>query len=195
MAAPLLWLGLSIVLLALSLIAMMLMALPTLRELAKAARSAEALFNTLNHELPPTLEALRLTGAEITGLSDGVNSSIHQASHVVKQVDQGLHQAKHQAKQAERLTRSFWVGCKAAWKTLARPARPAQMRRRSAVPPSPHPPASQSSAGSNRPKPILPEPLTPVDAASLSPSPETTQPTSPPAEKVEAADAAHPSPE
>ncbi|MFE4107070.1 DUF948 domain-containing protein [Almyronema epifaneia] len=132
MADPLLWLGLSILLLAMSLTAMMLMALPALRELAKAARSAERLFETLNQELPPTLEALRLTGAEIAELTDGMSDGIYRANHMVKQVDQSLYQAHHQAKQAEHLTRSFWVGCKAAWKTFTRSPQRKRSRRQAA---------------------------------------------------------------
>jgi len=59
---PLFWLGLSLLLVAVSLTAVLVVAIPTLMELSRAARSAEKLFDTLGRELPPTLEALRLTG-------------------------------------------------------------------------------------------------------------------------------------
>lgn len=185
MANPLLWLSLSILLLAMSLTAMMLMAMPALRELARAARSAERLFDTLNHELPPTLEALRLTGAEITELTDGVSDSLDRASHTVKQVDQGLHQVRHQAKQAEQATRSLWVGCKAAWKTLMRPRRRPQSRSQSRSQSGPRAVARQrmtqrsqaasdraiSQKASDRPQPSA--------APDLSPNPFRTAATKP----------------
>ena len=68
MVEPLFWLGLSIVLVATSLTAVLVAAIPALQELARAARSAEKLFDTLSRELPPTLEAIRTTGLEITDL-------------------------------------------------------------------------------------------------------------------------------
>ncbi len=66
MIDPLFWLGLSILLVAVSLTAVLIAALPALQELARAARSAEKLFDTLQREFPPTLEAIRLTGLEIS---------------------------------------------------------------------------------------------------------------------------------
>ncbi|MEM7581337.1 MAG: DUF948 domain-containing protein, partial [Cyanobacteria bacterium P01_A01_bin.80] len=62
MSEPLFWLGLSILLVAVSLTALLVAAIPALQEVARAARSAEKLFDTLSRELPPTLEAVRLTG-------------------------------------------------------------------------------------------------------------------------------------
>jgi uncharacterized protein YoxC len=117
---PLFWLGLSILLVAVSLTAVLVAALPALHELSRAARSAEKLFDTLSRELPPTLEAIRLTGVEISNLTDDVSESVQSAGRVVQQLDQGLSGVKHQAKQAQVTTRSVVAGFKAAWKTLSR---------------------------------------------------------------------------
>lgn len=120
MIDPLFWLGLSILLVAVSLTAVLVAALPALQELARAARSAEKLFDTLRRDLPPTLEAIRLTGLEITDLTDNVNDGVKSASHVAKQVDQSLDTAKKQAQNVEISTRSVFAGVKAAWKSLTR---------------------------------------------------------------------------
>lgn len=122
MVDPLFWLGLSILLVAVSLTAVLVAALPALRELARAARSAEKLFDTLSRELPPTLESIRLTGLEITNLTEDVSQGVQDASRVVKQVDQSIIGVKQQAKKAQRTTRSIVVGFKAAWQTLTQPA-------------------------------------------------------------------------
>ena len=76
MIDPLFWLALSIVLVAASLTAVVVAAIPALQELAHAARSAEKLFDTLSKELPPTLQAIRNTSLEITDLSDDVGDSV-----------------------------------------------------------------------------------------------------------------------
>lgn len=123
MIDPLFWLGLSILFVAVSLTAMLFAALPAFRELARAARSAEKLFDTLNRELPPTLESIRLTGLEITDLSDEVSEGVQSAGQIVKQVDQSLRGVQRQAQQAQTTTRSVFAGVKAAWKTFRRPPR------------------------------------------------------------------------
>ncbi|MEB3179740.1 MAG: hypothetical protein VKL59_11995 [Nostocaceae cyanobacterium] len=120
MTEPLFWLGLSILLVAVSLTAVLVAAIPALQELARAARSAEKLFDTLSRELPPTLEAIRLTGLEISDLTDDVSEGVKSASEVVKQVDQSLDSAKRQAQNIQTGTRSIFVGFKAAWKTFTR---------------------------------------------------------------------------
>lgn len=120
MIDPLFWLGLSILLVAVSLTAVLVAALPALQELARAARSAEKLFDTLRRDLPPTLDAIRLTGLEISELTDDVSEGVKSAGQVVKQVDQSLDQAKKQAKNVETSTRSVFSGVKAAWKTFTR---------------------------------------------------------------------------
>ena len=122
MVDPLFWLGLSILLVAVSLTAVLVAALPAIRELSRAARSAEKLFDTLNRELPPTLESIRLTGMEITDLTDDLSEGVQNAGRVVQQLDQSITGVRRQAKQAQVATRSLFAGFKAAWKTLNRPA-------------------------------------------------------------------------
>lgn len=120
MIDPLFWLGLSLLLVAVSLTAVLVAAVPALQELARAARSAEKLFDTLRRDLPPTLDAIRLTGLEISDLTNDVSGGVQSASQVVQQVDRSLEQAKNQAKNVEVNTRSVFTGVKAAWKTLTR---------------------------------------------------------------------------
>jgi hypothetical protein len=117
---PLFWLGLSILLVAASLTAVLVAAIPALQELARAARSAEKLFDTLSRELPPTLDAIRMTGLEITDLTDDVSEGVKSAGQVVKQVDRSLDSARKQAQNLEIGTRSVFVGVKAAWKSFTR---------------------------------------------------------------------------
>ncbi len=128
---PLFWLGLSILLVAISLTAVLVVAIPAFRELGRAARSAEKLFDTLNRELPPTLEAIRLTGLEISELTDDVSQGVQSAGQVAKQVDQSLGEVKQQAQRVQTTTRSVFAGVKAAWKTLTRPEPNARGRRHS----------------------------------------------------------------
>ena len=120
MIDPLFWLGLSILLVACSLTVFLVAALPALQELARAARSIEKLIETLRRELPPTLEAIRLTGIEISELTDDVSDGVKSASQVVKQVDQSLDSAKKQAKKVQVTTKSVFSGVKAAWKSFKR---------------------------------------------------------------------------
>ncbi len=122
MIDPLFWLGLSILLVAVSLTAVLVAALPALQELARAARSAEKLFDTLRRDLPPTLESIRLTGLEISELTDDVSDGVKSAGQVVKQVDQSLSGVKKQAKKAQVNSRSVFAGVKAAWTTFNRPS-------------------------------------------------------------------------
>ncbi|BAZ08627.1 hypothetical protein NIES4071_04320 [Calothrix sp. NIES-4071] len=131
MTEPLFWLGLSLLLVAASLAAVLVAAIPALQELARAARSAEKLFDTLSRELPPTLDAIRTTGLEITDLTDDVSEGVKSASQVVKQVDQSLEGARKQAQSVQIGTRSLFAGMKTAWKTLTRPK---QNRRNSGQP-------------------------------------------------------------
>ncbi|MBM0743282.1 DUF948 domain-containing protein [Phormidium sp. CLA17] len=103
----------------------LIVAIPTLKELGRAARSAEKLFDTLRREFPPTLEAIRLTGMEITDLTDDLSEGVQSAGQVVKQVDQSLSGARKQAKKVQLGTRSLFTGVKTAWKTFMRsPASP-----------------------------------------------------------------------
>lgn len=120
MLDPIFWLGLSILLVAVSLTAVLVAALPALQELARAARSAEKLFDTLSRELPPTLESIRLTGLEISDLTDEVHKGVQSASQVVEQVDGTIDTAKKQAQKVQVTTKSVWAGLKAGWKTLTK---------------------------------------------------------------------------
>lgn len=128
MIDPLFWLGVSILLVAVSLTAVLVAALPALTELSRAARSAEKLFDTLNRELPPTLESIRLTGLELTDLSDDLSEGVQSAGRVVQQLDHSITGVKRQAQQAQVATRSLFAGVQAAWKTLNQPSAARQNR-------------------------------------------------------------------
>lgn len=121
MTEPLFWLGLSLLFVAISLTAVLVVAIPVLQELARAARSAEKLFDTLSRELPPTLDAIRMTSLEITDLTDDVTEGVKSAGQVVKQVDQSIDGARKQAQNVQIGTRSLFVGIKTAWKSFNRP--------------------------------------------------------------------------
>lgn len=121
MIDPIFWLGLSILLVAISLTALLVVAIPAFQELGRAARSAEKLFDTLHRELPPTLEAIRLTGLEITDLTDDMSQGVQSAGQVAKQVDQSISGVKEQVQKAQVTTRSMFAGMKAAWRTLTQP--------------------------------------------------------------------------
>jgi hypothetical protein len=117
LADPLFWLALSFLLVVVSLTAVLIVAIPALRELGRAARSAEKMFDTLSRELPPTLEAIRLTGLEITELTDDVTEGVQSAGQVVQQVNQSLTSAQTQAQRLNTGTKSLWAGARAAWRT------------------------------------------------------------------------------
>ncbi|GAB4294807.1 MAG: hypothetical protein Fur0025_31610 [Oscillatoriaceae cyanobacterium] len=97
---------------------LLLAALPTLQSIARAARSVEKLADTLAREFPPTLEAIRLTGMEISDLTDDVSEGVQSASQVVKQVDRTIGSAKKQTKKAIVTTSSILTGIKAGWRVL-----------------------------------------------------------------------------
>lgn len=115
MTEPLFWLGLSLLLVSVSLTAVLCTAIPALLELSRAARSAEKLFDTLREELPPTLDAIRLTSLEVTELTDEINIGVKTATDVAKQVDSGINYASKQVKTAQFGTRRLVTGVKAAW--------------------------------------------------------------------------------
>ncbi len=137
MTTPLFWLGLSILLVAICLAVVLAVAIPAFLELARAARSAEKLFDTLSRDLPPTLEALRLTGLEARELTDHLGESVESAGRVVKQVDRSIQDTKQQVRSAEIASRSVFAGAKAAWKTLTSPKSARQSKM--------HPEKSQSA--------------------------------------------------
>lgn len=121
MIDPLFWLGFSLFLVSFSLFAVLLVTIPTLQEVARAARSAEKLFDTLNREFPPTLEAIRLTGKEVGELTDDLNQGISNATGVVRQVDRGLVEAKQQVQQVQENSRGLVAGVQAAWRVWRKP--------------------------------------------------------------------------
>jgi deoxyribodipyrimidine photolyase len=121
---PLFWLGLSILLVTVSLTTVLVAAIPALQELARAARSAEKFFDTLSRELPATLNAIRDTSIEITDLTEDVSEGVKSAGQVVKQFDQSLDNAKKQAESMQIGTRSVFIGFKAAWKSFTRQKNP-----------------------------------------------------------------------
>ena len=130
MTNPLFWLGLSLLLVAVSLTVILIALLPAVYALARAARSVERLVDTLNRDIPPTLEALRLTGLEISELTDDITEGVQSAGEVVKQVDQTLTTAKQQAQQVQITTKSVFTGLSAAWQTLTRKSTPSSKNRR-----------------------------------------------------------------
>ena len=136
MTDPIFWLGLSILLVAISLTAVMIVALPALQELGRAARSAEKLFDTLRREFPPTLEAIRLTGLEITELTDDLNEGVQSAKNVVKNVDKSIVDTKKQVKKVGRGTRQMVAGVKAAWQTWQSPSQNNQEQKQGKLNPS-----------------------------------------------------------
>lgn len=132
MTNPLFWLGLSLLFVTLSLAIVLIVMIPTLKELGRAARSAEKLFETLRREFPPTLEAIRLTGLEITDLTEDISEGVQSAGQVAKQVDQTITGAKKQVNRVQVTTRSLMTGVKTAWKSFTRPQsvqQPVQQRR------------------------------------------------------------------
>ncbi|MGD2181537.1 DUF948 domain-containing protein [Lusitaniella coriacea] len=120
MIDPLFWLGLSLLLVAISLTAVLIALIPAVLEISRAARSAEKLCDTLRREFPPTLEAIRLTGLEISELTDDIDRGVNRATGVVQQVDRNLETVRQQAKGVSVGSRSFVAGIKAAWQTLQR---------------------------------------------------------------------------
>ncbi|MFK8184817.1 MAG: DUF948 domain-containing protein [Phormidesmis sp.] len=145
MSNPFFWLGISLLLVAISLMALLTVAIFTLQELARAARSAEKLLDNLNRELPATLQDLRLTGKDLSTLTDEVSGSVQSARSVVQQVDQGLLEAKTQAKQATVTTRSLVAGANAALRVLF--GQPRRRRR----PPTRRPPILGQNGSHNSP--------------------------------------------
>ena len=115
---PVFWLGCSLLLVAMSLTAVFVVAIPVVQELARAARSAEKLLDTLNRELPATLEAIRLTGSDLGDLQKDVNRGVKSAVSVVEQVDRSFTVTKKQVDRAQITTRSWIVGTRAAIKAF-----------------------------------------------------------------------------
>lgn len=168
---PVFWLGLSLFLVAVSLTVLVTAAVPVMIEVSRTARSADRLFETLARELPPTLEALRLTSRELGDLAEVVDEGVKSAGQVAKRVDQTLGQAQEQVRTVQITTRSTLAGLNAAWKTLIRPAP-------KTAPPSP-PVSSEAgfseASGSDTGEGDRPEPTSPPTSPSSPPSPESSK--------------------
>jgi hypothetical protein len=115
---PIFWLGCSLLLMTASLTAVFVVALPVVQEMARAARSAEKLMDTLNRELPATLESIRLTGSDLGDLQKDLNRGVKSAVNVVEKVDRGLAVTKKQVDRAQITTKGLIVGTKAAWRAF-----------------------------------------------------------------------------
>lgn len=76
MTEPVFWLGLSVGLVAVAILAVILTLLPAVIQLGRAAQSVERFFDTLLRELPPTLEALRLTSLEVSEIADSLDEGV-----------------------------------------------------------------------------------------------------------------------
>lgn len=122
MINPIFILALSLFLVAISLTVVLVVAIPAFQELSRASRSAEKLFDTLRQEFPRTLEAIRLTGNDISELSEELNEGVKNAANVIKQVDQSLDTTKKQIQQLQTGTHHLLVGIQAAWRTFNRPS-------------------------------------------------------------------------
>ena len=116
-------LGLSFLLVVVCLTILLLTAIPAFQELAKAANSIIRLADTLTRELPATLEAIRMTGLELSELSDELNQGAKSAGEAVKQVNDGIKGVRQSASSASIATKSAFAGIKAGLKSLGRPRR------------------------------------------------------------------------
>ncbi|PZV12258.1 MAG: DUF948 domain-containing protein [Pseudanabaena sp.] len=116
-------LGLSFLLVVVCLTILLLTAIPAFQELAKAANSIIRLADTLTRELPATLEAIRMTGLELSELSDELNQGAKSAGEAVKQVNDGIKGVRQGASNASIATKSAFAGLKAGLKSLGRPRR------------------------------------------------------------------------
>ncbi len=123
MQNPFFWLLLSFLLVAITLTAVLAAAFPAFLEMGRVARSAEKLLDTLNRELPRTLESLRKTGGELSELGDELEEGLKSAKNIIKHTEQGIQSTQKQLKKAHRNSRSAWAGFKTAWQVLRRPRR------------------------------------------------------------------------
>jgi uncharacterized protein YoxC len=141
---PIFWLVCSFLLVAVCLTVVLVVAIPAFRELARAARSAEKLFDTLHRDLPPTLNSIRQTGTEINHLTEDLNVGVERASSMVKQVDESVRSARHNVQEIQITTRSVWAGMTAAWATFFTASKPD--REDSGVEPSDSAPVTDTSS-------------------------------------------------
>jgi len=165
---PIFWLVLSFLLVSVSLTAVLVVLVPAVVELSRAARSFEKLCDTIDRDLPPTLASIRQPTAEIARLTDEVNAGVHHAGRVAQQVDQGMSSAHSQAKRAQVNTRSLMAGMGAAWATLTKPEPPRDRPRRS-------PSSPQHSGAARSADPARSPAKSPQPSAANTPPPEVDQ--------------------
>jgi hypothetical protein len=123
LADPIFWLALSLFCVAVSFTTVLLVAVPAFRELSRMARSAERLLDTLDRELPPTLDTLRRTGGEVADLTDELQQGVQSASRIVEQVDQSLSSTRQQMETLHYGSRSLWAGIRVAWGVWTQPTK------------------------------------------------------------------------
>jgi len=157
---PVFWLALSLFLVAISLTAVLMVAVPAIQEVGRAARSVEKLFDTLSRDLPPTLEAIRLTGLEISELTDDVTDSVKSAAQAAKQVEESIADMRQQAQTAQGTTRSVMAGVRAAWQTFTRPE--AQRKHRPRLPQRSSSPLQSRETLESRENKAIGSPQTPI---------------------------------
>jgi hypothetical protein len=173
MTDPLFWLVLSLLFVTASLTIALVVAIPALKELARAARSADKLFETLRREFPPALQAIRTMGLEVSDLTEDVSTGVQSAGNVVKQVDQSLTTVRKQAQKVNSGTRSLMVGMKAAWRSFTKPPKTMPARRPPDRLPPPRPDIPMNGAMNNGASPRL-EPVLESRPTSRPVSPEKT---------------------
>jgi hypothetical protein len=115
---PIFWLGLSLGCVALGLLLLCVAMLPAARDLQRAARSLERLADTLNRELPTTLESFRQTGLELGDLTENVTSSVRNASETLGHVNDSVSTVRRQTQRAHGTARGAIAGIRAAWRVL-----------------------------------------------------------------------------
>jgi hypothetical protein len=70
--------------------------------------------------ISPTLEAIRLTGAEISELTENIDEGVKSTRQVVQGVDRSLGSAKAGLSKLDRGGRRLLIGFKVAWNTWKR---------------------------------------------------------------------------
>ncbi|MGK7912512.1 MAG: hypothetical protein AB4050_13695 [Synechococcus sp.] len=118
MTDPVFWLGLSVGLVAAGLLSIFVALIPAAKELGEAARSVKKFFDALQRDLPPTLEALRLTGLEVSEIADSLDDGVKSAGRIVKRVDGGIEVTRSQVQNVSTTTRSVAAGIRAGWKAF-----------------------------------------------------------------------------
>lgn len=147
MVDPLFWLSLSALTLTASVAVFLALLVPAIQELNRTARSAEKLLDTLNRELPPTLDALKATSAKLSGLTEDLGDGVKSAKQIVQQVDRSLGATEKQVTQVRIASQSAIAGIQVAWRTFFRsPIEPASFSSPLSPEPDPAPDAMTHDA-------------------------------------------------